>query len=104
MLELRSSGAERAQEAVQAAKDEGRDERPNLTAPEHADLAEVSRGETEPGPVGGSESVEVPEGIEQPPGIPVQANAPEQESGSPRRSRPRRKPQGEGEDDKKDEN
>jgi len=74
LLELKSAGADAAKDAQEAAKGDGLDERPNLHAPEVANLADVERGEVElPGPVGDTEHVDDEKlvGVEQPPGIAV---------------------------------
>lgn len=70
LLELRSAGADGAKEAIEASREDGRDERPNLPGPEVPSLAEVALAEEGLAPVD-SEHVDVPEGIEQPPGLPV---------------------------------
>jgi hypothetical protein len=69
-LEMKSAGADQAQANLEAAKEAGLDERPNLTAPDTPSLAEVSRGEAENVPQT-SEHVDVPEGTQQPPGMPI---------------------------------
>lgn len=43
VLEMQSEGADDAREALEEAKEDGRDERPNLDAPSTPDLAEASR-------------------------------------------------------------
>lgn len=75
VLELKSAGAEEAKAVLEAAKEDGADERPALTAAEVPSLVEVSN-DTEGGVnnvPAESEPVdeEKLEGVEQPPGLPV---------------------------------
>jgi len=70
VLELKSAGADAARENLEAAKEAGVDERPNLTAPEVPSLTE---GKTVVSPNAekvGADAIEEA-GVEQPPGHPV---------------------------------
>lgn len=104
VLELKSAGAEEARDALEAAKSDGRDERPNLTLAEFPSLAEVGRdneGGTNNVP---KESEHVSEerlrdapsssarrGVEQPPGIPVgESKAASENPEGKKRGRPRK--------------
>ena len=99
VIELAAAGAEGAKAAQEAAKSEGVDERPAITASEVPSLAAVEQGESELGVVPqDSEPVneERLEGIEQPPGLPIgdtlrAARGGEQEAKKATRSRPRQK-------------
>jgi len=78
VLELRAAGAEEAREVLEAAKEDGADERPALREPNRPSLVEVSN-DTEGGVNNVPEesehvSEEAVEGLEQPPGIPVGAD------------------------------
>lgn len=97
VLELGSAGAEDAKAAQEAAKGDGRDERPGLTASEVPSLVEVSNGDAravvprEPGePIPEDEL----EGVERPPGIPTGPDKARLEGGdgsTKPRSRPKAK-------------
>lgn len=94
VIEAKSAGAEAAKNNLEAAKAEGRDERPGITAREFPSLADVSRGDASPAE-GDSEHLEAEalRGVEQPPGFPVGPDLAEAEGGDadPKpRSRPRR--------------
>jgi len=102
VIEMKSAGAEQAKENLEAAKAEGRDERPGITAPEVPSLADISRGDASATDV---DTEHVPdeklEGVEQPPGVPVGqdlARAEGQAEEPKRRSRPRRSGEDKGED------
>lgn len=91
VLELKAAGADDAKKALQAVKDEGTDERPNLTAQEVPSLAEVSLGGVENVPKD-SEHVDEAKlgGVVQPPGVEVgEAKAAAEGASQPRkRGRP----------------
>lgn len=98
VLELKSAGAEAAQEALELSKQDGADERPNLTSREVPSLAEAStEGKSVVPDTPDDEKVDEDalRGVEQPPGVAVgpdkaAAEGAEEERSSPRRSRPQR--------------
>lgn len=95
VLELKSAGAEAAQDTLQAAKEEGRDERPNLTAPEIPSLREAEQEGKSVVPESADED-RVPDeelrGVEQPPGHPVGQDKAEAEGEEPEERKPRSRP------------
>lgn len=94
-VELNSAGAEQAKAAIEASKEDGGDERPNLTAAEVPSLVDVSQGKELAVAPKDSERVdeELLSGVEQPPGLPVGPDQAEAAGGSTepkRRERPQR--------------